>query len=180
MRILVISGTNRSEAVSLRLASMVADYHRVLGAEVDLLDLGEMGPAFLQGSAYQAPDPSVTALVDRFLAADGVVFIVPEYNGSFPGVLKLYIDMLPYPAGLDQRPCAFIGLAAGQFRGLRAVEQLQQVACYRNALMYPRRIFIGGSYTAFTEAGTLADAELATRLSEQAAGFQHFITALRA
>ena len=87
-----------------------------------MLDLAEMGPEFLLGTSYKEPAAAVTALVDRFLAADGVHFVVPEYNGSFPGAVKLFIDHLPYPEGFDNRPCAFTGLAAGQFAALRAVE----------------------------------------------------------
>src|SRR5690606_19539384 len=107
---------------------------------VDLLDMNELPPEILSPGAYKQPAESVRQLVERFLAADGVVFVVPEYNGSYPGVLKLFVDMLPYPQGFENRPCAFVGLAAGQFKSLRAVEHLQQVAGYRNAFVYPRRL----------------------------------------
>src|SRR6188508_2024768 len=107
MRIVVVPGTNRAGSLSLNLAKLVAADHRALGAEVDLLELN-LGAEFLAPDAYKNPAPAVKALVDRFLAADGVVFIVPEYNGSYPGVLKLFVDMLPYPQSFDRRPCAFI------------------------------------------------------------------------
>jgi chromate reductase len=174
LHIVVIPGTNRAGSLSLRLAQLVAGDYRRLGCGVDLLEL-QLTPEFLAPTAYKQPAPAVSALVGRFLAADGVVFIVPEYNGSYPGVLKLFIDMLPYPQGFDQRPCAFIGLASGQFQGLRAVEHLQGVAGYRNAHCYPGRVFIGGSHQQFDAAGALSSAELATRLVQQAAGFHHYI-----
>ena len=174
MRIVVIPGTNRAGALSGKLAELVAADYRELGHEVDLLDLKEMGPAFLEPNAYKEPAAEVTALVDRFLASDGVVFVVPEYNGSYPGVVKLLIDMLPYPAGMDQRPVAWIGLSAGQFKALRAVEALQAVAGYRNAYNYPRRVFIGESFKQF-DGDKLADEELAGRLKQQAEGFCAFI-----
>lgn len=178
MHISVIVGTNRAGALSARLGLLVADIHRGLGAEVDLIDLGDsLTSDFILPTAYKEPSPAVTALVDRFLASDGVVFIVPEYNGSYPGALKLFIDMLPYPAGFDNRPCAYIGLAAGRYASLRAVEHFQQVAGYRNALQYPRRVLIPDSYQQFSSAG-LTDPELGKRLAEQAAGFQTFVAAV--
>ena len=68
----------------------------------------------------------------------------PEYNGSFPGVLKLFIDMLPFPVAFERRPVAFIGLAAGRWGALRAIEQLQGVFGYRNAFVFPNRVFVPG------------------------------------
>lgn len=178
MHIVVIPGSNRTGAMSLALAKVVAADHQALGHTVDVLEL-QLPPDFLLGTAYKQPTPAVSALVARFLAADGVVFVVPEYNGSYPGVLKLFIDMLPYPAGFDRRPCAFIGLSAGQFQALRAVEHLQGVAGYRNAFMYPNRVFIGDSFKQFTPEGALVDAKLAERLRAQATGFSSFIAALK-
>lgn len=174
MHIAVIPGTNRAGALSQRLGALIAERYRRLGHGVDLFDLAEMGPEFLDPTAYKQRPPGVRTFVERFLAADGVHFIVPEYNGSFPGVVKLLIDMLPYPPGLDQRPIAYVGLSAGQFKGLRAVEALQAVAGYRNAYNYPRRVFIGDSFKQFADDG-LADADLEERLHQQCAGFCEFI-----
>ena len=165
MHIVVIPGTNRAGSLSVRLAALVASSYRTLDCSVDLLELA-LGADFLEPSAYKEP-------------AAAVVFIVPEYNGSYPGILKLFIDMLPYPQGFDQRPCAFIGHAAGQFQGLRAVEHLQGVAGYRNAHLYPGRVFIGDSYRQYTPQGELVDPDLATRLVQQGTGFVHYIAQLK-
>ena len=180
MHIVVVPGTNRAGSLTRKLADLVAADYQELGHSVDLLDLQEMGPEFLASTAYKEPADAVTGMIGRFLKADGVVFLVPEYNGSFPGVLKLFVDMLPYPEGFDKRPCAFIGLAAGQFRSLRAVEALQAVAGYRNAYQFPRRVFIGDSFKQFDGDGQLKDTELRGRLQQQAAEFATFIGQVRA
>ncbi|TVR42520.1 MAG: NADPH-dependent oxidoreductase [Planctomycetota bacterium] len=175
MHLAIVIGTNRAGSLSARLAASAAQAYEKLEVSVDLMDLEQvLSPDFLAPTAYKQPSPAVTAAVDRFLAADGVVFVVPEYNGSYPGALKLFIDMLPYPAGFDNRPCAFIGLAAGRFASLRAVEHFQQVAGYRNALQFPRRVLISDSYQQF-DANGLKDPELAQRLAEQASGFVDFV-----
>ena len=179
MHIVVVCGTNRDGALSRLLAVEAQQIYQQQGHTTDLLDMAELPTAALQGSAYKEPSPAVTDLVNRFLKSEGVVFVIPEYNGSFPGVLKLFVDMLPYPEGFDSRPCAFIGLAAGQFKGLRAVEHFQQVAGYRNAHNYPRRLFIGDSFKQFID-GKLADDALNQRLVEQAEGFTKFAKAVRA
>ncbi|MBA3939075.1 MAG: NAD(P)H-dependent oxidoreductase [Planctomycetes bacterium] len=175
--IVIIPGTNRAGAVSLTLANLIAADYTALGCSVDLLAL-ELGPEFLAPTAYKQPTPGITTLVGRFLVADGVVFVIPEYNGSYPGVLKLFTDMLPYPQGFDRRPCAFVGIGAGQFQGLRAVEHFQGVAGYRNAHMYPNRVFLGAGKELFTD-GRLSDAKLAERLKAQATGFVKFAGAVK-
>ena len=178
MHIVVVCGTNRDGALSRLLAQETAESYRRLDMSVDLIDMAELPPETLQGSSYKEQPAATAALVSRFLKSDGAVFIIPEYNGSYPGVLKLFVDMLPYPEGFDSRPCAFIGLAAGQFKGLRAVEHFQGVAGYRNAHMYPRRLFIGDSYSQFVD-GKLSDDELTKRLTEQADGFVKFAKAIQ-
>ena len=177
MRIVVVCGTNREGAASRTLAKEAAECYRQLGHEVDDLDMAELPAAALAPTAYKEKSPEVQSLVDRFLSSDGAVFIIPEYNGSYPGVLKLFVDMLPFPEGFDARPCAFIGLAAGQFKALRAIEHFQQVAGYRNAHLFPRRLFIGESHKAFID-GKLADDELSQRLRDQASQFVTFVTRL--
>lgn len=178
MHIVVVCGTNREGALSRLLAAEVAESYRSLGHSVDALDMNELPSEILQPTAYGKAPPSVRALVERFLTSDGAVFVVPEYNGSYPGILKLFVDMLPYPEGFDSRPCAFIGLAAGQFKSLRAVEHFQQVAGYRNAYLFPRRLFIGDSFKQFVD-GKLANDELSQRLRDQAHGFVQYCLALK-
>jgi len=178
MNIVVVCGTNRDGALSRLLATEVAESYRQRDHNVDLLDMNELPADALLPDAYKEKSDSVQKLVDRFLACDGAVFVIPEYNGSYPGVVKLFVDMLPYPEGFDNRPCAFIGIAAGQFKSLRAVEPFQQVAGYRNAYMYPRRIFIGDSFKQFVD-GKLADDGLTKRIHGQTDGFLKFISCVK-
>lgn len=178
MNIVVVCGTNRAGALSRILAGEAAESYRERGHNVDLLDMSELPTEVIDANAYKEKAENLQAIVDRFVACDGAVFIIPEYNGSYPGILKLFVDMLPYPEGFDSRPCAFIGLSAGEFKSLRAVEHFQQVAGYRNAHIYPRRLFIGQSFEQFKD-GKLADEELSKRLQDQTDGFVNFIAMVK-
>ncbi len=145
MHIVVVCGTNREGVLSRLLAQEAAACYEA-PTTVDLLDMNELPAEVLLPSAYKEQPEAVAALVQRFLKADGVVFVIPEYNGSYPGIVKLFVDMLPYPEGFDSRPCAFIGLAAGQFkksalrRTLSASSRLPQCTHLPTTIIHRRQL----------------------------------------
>ena len=108
------------------------------------------------------------------------MIVTPEYNGSLPGILKYFIDMLPFPESFEQRPVCFIGLAAGIWGALRPVEQLQAIFGYRNAYIFPERVFMPGIGKLLDEAGRFPSPDIEKRLANQAAGFAGFVEKLRA
>lgn len=113
------------------------------------------------------------------MSADGLVFVVPEYNGSFPGILKLMLDYMPFPDALVHKPIAYIGEASGAFGALRAVEQLQLIMNYRNAFSYPERIFIQRISKSFTNEDGPTDPLTSKLLDEQCRGFVNFVVSQR-
>ncbi|MCD8481924.1 MAG: NAD(P)H-dependent oxidoreductase [Verrucomicrobia bacterium] len=177
--ITIISGTNREGSQSLKLATKLQDMYQDLGEEVSLLDLRLLPSESFQPGAYaNKPEALTQQFIAPVLGSKGLVVVVPEYNGSFPGVLKLFVDLLPFPESFECRPVAFVGLAAGQFGALRAVEQMQQVFAYRNAHLFNHRVFIPAAYKLFTEDGAIADNELESRLRKQAEKFTVFAHSL--
>jgi NAD(P)H-dependent FMN reductase/sugar phosphate isomerase/epimerase len=176
--IAILIGTNRPGSNTARIARQVQAFHQALGAETQLIDLGALPPDSFTAASYAGAPAAVRAAAETVLQARGLVVVTPEYNGSFPGALKYFIDLLPFPAAFERRPVCFIGVAAGQWGALRPVEQLQGVFGYRNAFIFPERVFIPAVHEVLDDAGTLKDARLAARLREQAAGFQRFVQAL--
>jgi len=70
-------------------------------------------------------------------------------------------------------------VAAGMWGALRPVEQLQAIFGYRNAHLYPERVFLPQIYDLLDDSGRLKDAELLERLRKQAGGFVEFVEKLR-
>ncbi|WP_269522934.1 NADPH-dependent FMN reductase [Coraliomargarita parva] len=173
--ITLLVGTNRPEANSRKIAHTLESIYRELDVPVRVLDLIDLPPAIFQPSAYAEKPDAFKPFAEAVLQAQGLHVLVPEYNGGFPGVLKYFIDMLPFPESFERRPVAFTGVAAGQFGALRPVEQLQQIFAYRNAYLYPNRVFIMGVHKVLDDAGKVADPELLQRLKKQAAGFVEFL-----
>ena len=172
--ILLVSGTNRPGASALKVARVIEANYREHQIPVELYSLADLPQEVFLPSSYASKPQAFVAVQQRVLDARGLHIVTPEYNGSFPGVLKYFIDMLKFPESFDHKPVAFVGEAAGIWGGIRSVEQLQMIFGYRNAHVYPDRVFIPGVTTKFNADGNLIDPSINDRLKLQAAGFAAF------
>jgi NAD(P)H-dependent FMN reductase len=72
-----------------------------------------------------------------------------------------------------------VGPSAGIWGALRPIEQLQQIFGYRNAYIYPERVFLPQIHNLLDASGRLNNPDLVERLKAQAAGFIEFVERLR-
>lgn len=177
----IVAGTNRADSKTLKLATYIAELYRERGEKITLLDLSKLPPELLSPQSYgQKPADFVEQFSEPLLASRGTHWIIPEYNGSFPGALKLLIDHLPFPDFYESRPAAFTGLSAGSSGGMRPVEQMQQIMAYRNGYAYNRRVFIPATYQTLDDQGVPLEEELRERLQRQVDGFRTFASRVHA
>jgi chromate reductase len=117
--ITVIAGTNRPNSRARRLAEFYGLLLTEQGADFQILDLIELPADFTTTALYQntGNHNHFNQLVAMAESANKLVFIVPEYNCSFPGVLKAFIDGLPYPGGIRGKKAALVGLSSGSQGG---------------------------------------------------------------
>ncbi len=94
-------------------------------AEVEILDLASYNfPIFEAPLKYQSnPSNLVVEFKNKIIAADGIIIVSPEYNGSIPASLKNIIDLL-YEEW-HRKPIAFSTVSSGDFGGLQALTHLQ-------------------------------------------------------
>jgi NAD(P)H-dependent FMN reductase len=177
--IVIISGTNRPGSNTRKVTAHVEANYKSLGVKTHLLDLAELPPEIFSPSSYAEKPAAFKKFTDAVLVADGLVVVTPEYNGSLPGILKYFIDMLPFPESFEQRPVCFVGLAAGLWGALRPVEQLQAIFGYRNAYVYPERVFMPGIGKLLDAAGQFTSPDIEKRLKAQAEGYVGFVEKLR-
>jgi chromate reductase len=175
--IYIISGTNRPQSRTLEVSKIILKLYEEIGAPVELMDLAKVPMHEVSGSHYGKELPGeLKVAVDKVMASEGLVIVCPEYNGSMPGVLKYFIDHWPYPDTFEARPVSFVGLG-GRFGGLRPVEHLQQIFGYRNAFVFPERVFFANIWTTLKD-GKLNDPMAMDLLKKQTLGFKKFVRAL--
>ncbi len=177
--ITLISGTNRADSNTRKVTTEIEGFYRDLKVPTQTLDLINLPSELFTPTAYGEKPAAFAPFSEAVLAADGLVVVTPEYNGSMPGVLKYFIDMLKFPESFEERPVCFVGVAMGMYGALRPIEQLQQIFGYRNAFLYPNRVFIPGVHKQLDASGKLTDPELRTRCVQQAEGFVSFVEKLK-
>jgi chromate reductase len=175
-RIVLLSATDRPGSKALEIAGYMKQKFAMAGTNPEIVSLEDYPLESVAGGKYGKYLPDVEAFNEKVISADGVLFIVPEYNGSFPGILKMFIDYLPFPEAFRNLPLAFVGEASGAFGALRAVEQLQQICGYRNALMFPERVFIQRVNQNFDKETGIADAKTNEFLESMIRNFAEFVS----
>ena len=179
MKLTLLSGTNRPDSNTRKVVGELATFYAAAGHPVDILDLAELPQEIFHPSSYETKPASFARFNEAILASDGVHIVTPEYNGGLPGVLKYFIDMLKFPEAFIHRPVAFTGLSAGRWGALRPVEQLSAIFSYRNAHLFPDRVFLPGIDDLLSPEGKVTDADSIKRLKAQAAGFAGFVKKLK-
>ena len=173
--ITLIVGTNRPGSNSRKIARHIEEIYQKLQVPLRVLDLAELPPEIFHPASYAEKPKSFEPFSKAVIEASGLVVVSPEYNGGMPGVLKYFIDMLKFPESFERRPVCFVGVAAGIWGALRPIEQLQMIFGYRNAYLFPERVFLPRVNDLLDDKGGLKDAEILKRLEQQAQGFVSFV-----
>lgn len=119
-------------------------------------------------------DPAVAAFIAQVEAADGVVFVTPEYNYSIPGVLKNAIDWASRPAYASVfkgKPCFVVTTSGGVMGGVRAQAHLKYVLNGMLARVHIGKEIIVAQANAKVKDGRLEDEAVLDFIDEEMTGF---------
>jgi chromate reductase, NAD(P)H dehydrogenase (quinone) len=134
----IISGTHRRPSLSIVLARWLEQSVQAHDHPTHLIDLAELPQQFLFNEMFGQRTAEFQRVEDTLRAAQRVVFVVPEYNGSFPGALKLFIDAFERSV-LGGKKAALVGLSSGKFGNVRGLDHLSGVLNYLQAEVMPFR-----------------------------------------
>ena len=178
-KIIAIVGSIRQNSLNLQLAKEAG---RLIGEQADfeLLEFTDV-PFFNQDIEYPAPD-SVTRVRNKVKEADAIWFFCPEYNHSFPGVLKNLIDWLSRPISenepqvLKGKPAAVSGISLGMSGGVVAQDSLVSLISMLNMkIMNQPRLSIPNAWQQTDTDGKLILTDSLSHLEKQVKAFLCFI-----
>lgn len=104
MNLKIISSTDRPNSNAIKVSGYVRSLYEKEGVDAEVISLADFPLEEVVGGRYGKKLPAVEAFRKPILEADGLVFVIPEYNGSFPGILKMFIDYLPFPGAFEKCP----------------------------------------------------------------------------
>ena len=147
MKTAILLGSVREGRQSHKIAFYLQTRLREKGITADLIDLAE-NPLPIMG-IHQQPPPEVQRIGVRLQEADALLFVTPEYHGSFSGVLKNAIDY--FWAEFQKKPIGVVTVSAGKMGGINASTQLQHVILSLGAFALPTKLLVPEVKTAFDD-----------------------------
>jgi chromate reductase, NAD(P)H dehydrogenase (quinone) len=165
--ILIISGTNRQGSNTLKVAK---HYHKVLtdrGENVQLLSLDEM-------KSLHKDEHFVKLETEYLIPAQKFIILSPEYNGSFPGILKLMMDLSDLKAVWNGKKVALVGIANGRAGNARGLDILTNMLHYMKVHVLPNKLPISVVNTLLNEEGNVKDENTIKAIDFQIEDFLQF------
>ena len=146
----VISATNRLTSNTFKVA---LQYERLLkerNVNVQIFSL--------EGWKWLERDAEFARIESEILVpTTKFVFVVPEYNGSIPGVLKVMFDISRYKDAWYNKKALLTGIAKGRAGNLRGVEHLTSILHYLHVFVHPNTLPISSVDKLINEAGVIED-----------------------
>ena len=179
--ITVISGTNRKNSGCLTFATK---YQQLLRAHTDepvkLLALEQIPHDWFHAEMYsrKGQSESLACIQDEYMLPAGkFVFLIPEYNGGFPGSVKLFIDacsVRKYKQTFMGKKAALVGIATGRAGNLRGMDHMAGVLNHVGIVVMPDKMPISRIEELMDDDGEITDAATLALLEKHARALIEF------
>lgn len=176
-RIAIIVGSLRKDSINRKVARSICGIN---GDNLDcsIIEIGDL-PPFNQ-DLEATPPPEWTRFREAVAAADGVLFVTPEYNRGVPGVLKNAIDVGSRPYGqsvFHKKPGAIVSASPGMIGGFGANHQLRQACVFLDmpVMQHPEAYLGQVSDASFDAEGCLKEGPLKELVVKLAYAFHDWI-----
>lgn len=138
MTIAVLSATHRPDSYTRRVALYLARIIQESGESYAFIDFQSLPRDFLYSDLFGERTDTFEQIIQTLEACPVWIWVVPEYNGSFPGIVKVFIDALPREIFKDRR-AGLVGVSDGRFGNLRGLEHLTGILHYCGMEVSPFR-----------------------------------------
>jgi NAD(P)H-dependent FMN reductase len=163
----VISATNRLNSNTYMVAAQYVRLLKERGLDVQFMTL--------EGWKWLTKDAEFEQIEEKVLApTTKFVFVVPEYNGSIPGVLKVMFDISSYKKTWYGKKALLTGIATGRAGNLRGMEHLTGILHYLNVIVHPNTLPISSIDKMLNGHGQIEDERTLNAIKLQLDEFTRF------
>ena len=146
----LVSGTNRKGSNTKKIALIYQQILAQKGVTANLFSL-EGIELMQRDTAFAEIEQNVIVPTTHF------IFIVPEYNGSFPGVLKMLFDTSKEHELWFYKKALLTGVATGRAGNLRGMDHLADILNYLKITVHPNKLPISGVDQLLDTKGNITD-----------------------
>lgn len=179
--ITIIQATNRPDSNTEYISRHVQDLvSAASSSQVGYVSMQDIPPEILFCDPYEESSmpKKLIAIQDQFMIpASHFIWIIPEYNGSFPGVVKLFIDALSvrsYEETFPFKKSAIIGITSGRSGNIRGMDHLASILMHMKCIIYPKLLPISRILEQIDEQGHLTSDQTIKSLDSHVRGFLSF------
>ena len=158
--ITIISGTNRHGSNTEKVAREYQYMMKEKGQETGFLSLERIN-VMQYDTAFAKLEEEILIPTTHF------IFVSPEYNGSFPGVLKMLFDTSRSHEIWFHKKALLTGVATGRAGNLRGMDHLADILNYLKITVHPNRLPISAVDKLLSAEGRLTDANTLKSISGQ-------------
>jgi len=127
------------------------------GVNSKLLSLENLPYDIAFNELFNRRSENFQQLLEEFIIpAKKFVFVAPEYNGSFPGILKVFLDCI-HPDINRGKKAVLVGVSSGRGGNIRGMEHLTSILHYLGIHVHPNKIPVSSVMALFDENGILKD-----------------------
>lgn len=172
--ITIICTTNRPDSNTRKVASEYQAVLEVSGEKCQVLDLKEVDSGWIQASNYGENCDEFEEIVSTYIRpVEKLVFITPEYNGSFPGYLKFFMDACNH-GDWSGKKTALMGLASGRAGNVRGLDHLTGILHYLGSEVFSKKVYLSQINNSLDGDGQIRDDILTQEITAQLKGFLEF------
>lgn len=173
--ITVIAGTNNTNSHTKIIAQLYFNELKKLTPDVMFLSLSDMDGLTLHDCMYESTHPLIKQIQEKYFGpSDKFLFVVPEYNGSFPGILKLLIDAMEVKKYVYGKKAGIVGVATGRAGNLRGIDHLSSILHHMNVNVLPRILPMSSIKNELNESGQLLNSRTAEVFKKHVEEFLKF------
>ncbi|HMG83982.1 MAG TPA: NAD(P)H-dependent oxidoreductase [Ferruginibacter sp.] len=148
--ITIISGTNRKGSYTEKIAREYQFLLKERGIDAKLLSLVGVN-SYERDAAFEKIEEEILIPTSTF------IIVSPEYNGSFPGALKLMMDTSRIHLCWWHKTALLVGVATGRAGNLRGMDHLTGVLNHMKVMVHFNKLPISVVDKLLTEDGKITD-----------------------
>lgn len=155
--ITIISATNRPNSNTFKLASFYSQLLEKQQVKWQILSLESVPENLAFGETFGKRSEKFQQLLEHYIIPiQKFIIVAPEYNGSYPGILKTFFDAIP-PDYNRNKKVGLIGVSSGRAGNLRGMEHLTGVLNYLGMHVHPNKQPVSVINTLFNEKNDITD-----------------------